>query len=138
MGSAAGPGHRAEVGHRLAPVGLVDHGRQHHQPVHAEALGIAREAAGQRGGVFGDARKHGDAPGHRASHRLQHGELFAVLERRILAHAAQQDHSVNAGADQQVEMLRGGLQIERLVGMELCRQGGEYASPVRFHSGSHQ
>ena len=51
---AGRPGDGAEVGDRLARVGLVDHRRQDHQAVDADLLGIGGEPAGQRRRVLGD------------------------------------------------------------------------------------
>ena len=46
------------------------------------------------------------------THRLENRELLGIFERRVLAHAAEQNDAVNSGPDHGVEMFRGRLQIQ--------------------------
>ena len=80
----------AEMRQRLALVGLINHARQHHQPIDPGLFGIARKAAGERRGVFGNAGQHRDAPARSLLHLADDLQLFRVLERGVLADRTQQ------------------------------------------------
>ena len=126
-------GDGAEVGHRLAGVGLVDHRRQHHQAVDAQPLGVGGEPAGERGGALGHAVSTGTRPADMLDRRLQDLELLAVLQRAVLADGAQHDQPVDPGLDHGVEVSQRRRQVERLVGMKLGRRRGEDTLPVDGH-----
>ena len=104
IGRSVDSGDGAEVGDRLARVGLVDHRRQDHQAVDADPLRIGREPARQRGRALGDAAQHRDPPGDVLDRRTQDLELLGVLQRAVLADRAQHDQPVDARFDHLVEM----------------------------------
>ena len=117
----------------LALVRLVDHAGQHHQPVDPELLDIARVAAGERGGVLGDAGQHRNAAADDAEHLADDRELLRVLQRGVLADGAEQNDAVNAGLDHRFEVPRGGCDVEGLVVAKLRGEGGEDPAPGDLH-----
>ena len=118
---------------RLSRVGLVDHRRQHHEPLHAEALGIGRELASPRRGALGDAGQHGDSPGHMVDRRPENLQLLRVFQRAVLADRSQHDQSVNPGVDHPIEVVQSRRDIQRLVGLKLGRGRREDPLPCDAH-----
>ncbi len=133
IGRLGRPRDGAEVGDRLARVGLVDHRRQDHQAVDADPLRVGREPARQRGRALGDAAQDGHAPGDVLDRRTQDLELLFVLERAVLADRAQHDQPVDAGVDHLVEVGHRGRNIQRLVGLKLGRGRRKHTLPQRTH-----
>ncbi|MNL16877.1 hypothetical protein D3C87_1379380 [compost metagenome] len=110
-GQAAGRRHGAEVGLKLLSRGHVDHGRQHHQGVHADGLGVPGVGLGARRGHFADPGDDRHAAIGDLDRRLQHGALFLGLQRVVFADRAHDDDAVDAVLDQAVQHLLGGVQI---------------------------
>ena len=86
---------------------------------------------------LGDAAEHRDAAARHRLARLHHGDLLGFGERAVLAHGAADDEPRHAVADQALHDARGGVDVEREIGLELRGDGGEDAFPanVLAHGG---
>ena len=73
-------GHGSEMGHCFAWVGLVYHGWQDHQAIHAGFLGVGGEATSQSSAALGHAGEHGNSAGNLLDRRPQHVQFFRILQ----------------------------------------------------------
>jgi hypothetical protein len=116
---------------RLARRGLVDHRRQYHEAVDPDLLGVDGIAAGQRRRVLGDAGEDGHAALHRIDGELEDLALLVSLERAVLAHRAQHNEAVHAGAQEPLDMRRRGREIDGLVRLEVSGDRRVHTLPLR-------
>ena len=126
-------GDRTEVGHRLAGIGFVDHGRQHHQAVQPDLLGIGREPAGLGRGAFGHTGEDRHAAGHVLDGGFQDFELLLIFQRAVLADGAEHDDAVDARLEHGFQVFASGRQIETQIGQEVGRRRGVHAVPINRH-----
>ncbi|MNR39737.1 hypothetical protein D3C85_1579690 [compost metagenome] len=122
------------MGLKLLGRGHVDHGRQHHQCIHADVLGVLGVAFGARRRQLADAGDDRHATSGDLDRRLQDSALFLGLQRVVLANRAHDDDAIDAVIDQAVQHLLGGVQIQAQGLVELGRGGGDDPAPVQLYS----
>ncbi len=121
------------VGDGLPGVGLVLHGGKRHEAGEPHRGRDVDEPACAGGGGLGDAREHRHAAVRGPDGGADHVELFVGREGRVFPQRTQDDEAVNAGVDLRADVPFDGGQVEREVGFEFRREGGEDALPGRIH-----
>jgi hypothetical protein len=121
--------HRAEVRGRLVRLRRVDERRHQHHAV--EPMRAASFAMSIAKADVNSAMPHstGHAAARHGFRRLHDGNLLGFGERAVLADGAADDEPGYAVADQPFHDARGGVDVERKIGTELRRDGGEDAFP---------
>jgi len=103
------------MGHDFIGLGAVNHGRQHHQGVGPEFLGIRRQPGGQRRRIFGHTDHHRHPSGRRGDRFTNQGPFFFGAQGAAFSDGAGDDQAVDAVLDKGVDDLRRGCEIERKI-----------------------
>jgi hypothetical protein len=112
----------------------IDHRRQQHEAVGTDLLRSLRIADRTTGIVFGDAGDDRHATGDRLDDCGEHLDLLIELERVVLAHRPERDHTRYAVTDQVIDDPLCISQIDRQILTNLRRHRWKNALPFDRHS----
>ena len=82
---------------------------------------------------FGHAGEHRNPAARNFDAQLDDFAFFSRIERLIFTQRAAHDETADAGIDQCLQVLRGGVEIDRFIFVKLRGDGGENALPMGVH-----